>query len=486
MRHTLNLPCTLIACSAAFLSAATSGAPKAVAVPHPGSDGIPSDAGYACPMETHPDEAEPARQGAYFSAAPGDCPWCGMKLKPLEELPWVHARRAAQGAAVAYTCTDHQHVFSNSAGECPRCGKALEPFKVMHTCPDPQHADYISAEAGTCPRCSRSLVPFRGVWLSPDMADKNTPPHPEVAEAAAYHCPVHPLVHCDRPARCPVCAAELVAAGGLAGAAEPSRAASSDRSGRPPSRPSVPATAPGASPIPADAKFVCPMKECWQFAAEPGSCPTCGMNLRPINEVAWARQMLAAQGASAPAPRFVCPMHPDQVAVEHGTCPVCGMQLVEAEAVPQPATVPAAIAVQMNYLMEHYLELQRRFSSDTTKEVALHALGLVGAADEMLKLLNDPGAGLPPEFADAARRLRTAALKTTGENLDADRITFVELGGAMRTLVDHVRPDVRQYPKLFVFHCPMTKGDWIQTSRDMANPFYGFRMLKCGQPIAEK
>jgi len=425
-------------------------------------------------METHPDEADPARQGAYFSAEPGDCPWCGMKLKPLEDLPWVQARRAAQGAEVAYTCPDHQHVFSKSSGECPRCGKTLEPFKVMYTCPDPRHAGYVNAGPGTCPQCSRSLVPFRGVWLSPDMAGKNTPPHPELAEAAAYHCPAHPLVHSNHPGRCPVCAVELVAADGAPAAVESKAAGPASVAAR------------SARRVPADAKFVCPMKECWQFAAEPGSCPTCGMNLRLINDVAWADQTLAAQSASAPAPRFVCPMHPDQGSDKHGTCPVCGMQLVEAEAVPQPATAPAAIAVQMDYLMEHYLELQKRFSSDTTKDVALHSLGLVGAADEMLKLLNDPGAGLPLEFADAARRLRAAALKTTGQSLDADRITFVELSGAMRTLVDHVRPDVRHYPKLFIFHCPMTKGDWIQTSKDMANPFYGFQMLKCGQPVEEK
>jgi len=50
---------------------------------------MPTDAAYACPMEEHPAESEVARRGPYFSADPGECPWCGMTLKPLEDLSWT-------------------------------------------------------------------------------------------------------------------------------------------------------------------------------------------------------------------------------------------------------------------------------------------------------------------------------------------------------------------------------------------------------------
>jgi Cu(I)/Ag(I) efflux system membrane fusion protein/cobalt-zinc-cadmium efflux system membrane fusion protein len=48
-----------------------------------------ADAAYACPMEEHSDESEPAARGPYFSAQPGQCPRCGMKLKSLDQLPWT-------------------------------------------------------------------------------------------------------------------------------------------------------------------------------------------------------------------------------------------------------------------------------------------------------------------------------------------------------------------------------------------------------------
>lgn len=425
---------------------------------------IPPDAEYACPMETHPDESDPPNQGPYFATEPGRCPRCGMTLQPLEELEWVQARIAAGESHVAYTCPDHPHVFSEQSGECPRCGRELEPFKVMYICPDPEHGGVISTRAGTCPHDGQKLTPYRGIWLSPEMADENAPPKPEVAEAAGYRCPVHPLVHSDGPGKCVICARELESAREVAVAERPER-----------------------SPIPPGAEYVCPMEECWHFAAEQGQCPQCGMKLKRIEEVEWAKQAVAEARAAAEVPQYVCPMHPEQVSAnQRGSCPVCGMRLVAADAVPKPTTAPAAIAVQMDYLMEHYLEIQKRFASDRTSEVALHALGLVAATDELSKHLDDPGADLPREFKDAVGRLRRAALKTSGKNLDADRVTFVELSASMRTLVEHVRPDQKRYPDIYIFHCPMSKGDWLQTSEELANPYYGFKMLKCGELQAKR
>lgn len=422
---------------------------------------IPRDARYACPMDRHPDEADPARRGPYFSAEPGKCPRCGMTLKPIEELAWAQALRAAGGAEVAYTCPKHQHVFSKRAGSCPRCGRQLEPFKQMYTCPDPQHAGQISTRPGACPECGRRLVPYRGIWLSPAMAARNVPPNPEVAEQAPYRCPQHPLAHSHQPGKCPICAHEL-------------------RTTAPPRA----ATAPTGPMIPPGAEHVCPMQECAYFAAGPGECPHCGMKTKPIAEVPWARALKAAAEQATESLPYVCPMHPQRGGPDpRGTCPVCGMRLVAAEAVPRPTSAPAALATQMTFLLEHYLELHQRLAADSSDEVALHALGLVGACDAIAAAASDPGVRLPAEFGQALRRLRTAALKLSGRSLTSDRIAFAEIGSALRTLIGHVRPDRQRYPKIYVFHCPMTKGDWLQVSAEMANPFYGFRMLKCGELV---
>jgi len=418
--------------------------------PPTGGSGIPADAKYACPMDRHPDETDPANQGPYFSADAGKCPRCGMKLKPLDDLEWVRVRRAADGGDVAYTCPDHQHVFSEGGGECPRCGKPLTPFKVMYTCPDPEHASAVSASPGNCPHCGRGMAAYRGVWLDEKMADQNVPASPGLADVAAYRCPVHSLVHSEQPGHCTICGQELESTAAVA-PGEPDR-----------------------TNIPPGAKYTCSMKICWHFAAEPGECPKCGMRLKPIEDVAWAKEILRTQSVQSGV-GFVCPMHPEEVrSPAPGTCSICGMQLVNASVFKHPTAAQEHVAAQMNFVMEHYLELQRLLA------LTLHALGLVSSSEELAKRMADPEVHLPPEAAKAATRLHAAALKITGK-LDADRVTFVELSAAVADLVEFARPDQTRWPKLYLYHCPMSKGDWLQPVEEKANPYYGFKMLNCGE-----
>ncbi|MCO6438193.1 MAG: DUF3347 domain-containing protein [Phycisphaerae bacterium] len=419
--------------------------------------GSPVGAKFACPMETHPDQGDPREQGAYFAENRGDCPWCGMKLEPLDELDWARARRAAEGAEVAYTCPYHQQVFSRIEGECPRCERPLEPFRAMYTCPNPVHASVIHLHAGTCPKDGRKLVPFRGVWLSEEMGARNAPPKPELADLAAFRCPLHPLVHSDQPGHCMICARELESIGG--------------------------ATKQPAPGIPADAQYVCPMEECHYFAAEPGECPTCGMRIKPIADVEWARKMKHAPTAQ-PAGDYVCPMHPRETAGKPGRCGICGMQLVAAKDLPQPKTAPEAVQVQMNHLMEHYLELQQRFAADRTTEAAQQAQGLIAAADGLERLLDESTVKLSSEFRAALKRLREATVRIHAEDLAASRVAFVDLSAALREMVAEARPSRDKYGKIYIFHCPMSKGDWLQASADMKNPYYGFEMLKCGELVS--
>jgi FtsP/CotA-like multicopper oxidase with cupredoxin domain len=77
----------------------------------------------------------------------------------------------------------------------------------------------------------------------------------------------------------------------------------------------------GDAAAPAASSYVCPMHP-EVTAAEPGTCPKCGMKL------------VAADVAAPAASSYACPMHPEVTAAEPGTCPKCGMKLVAAEGAP--------------------------------------------------------------------------------------------------------------------------------------------------------
>ena len=77
----------------------------------------------------------------------------------------------------------------------------------------------------------------------------------------------------------------------------------------------------GGDDTPASA-YACPMHP-EVTAAEPGTCPRCGMKLVAV------------------AVTYACPMHPQVTAAEPGVCPDCGMKLVPGRC-PAGARRPAA------------------------------------------------------------------------------------------------------------------------------------------------
>ena len=60
------------------------------------------------------------------------------------------------------------------------------------------------------------------------------------------------------------------------------------------------------------------------------------------------------------------------------------------------------------------------------------------------------------------------------ETLDAARVAFVALS-------DQALKIAAGQSGYYILHCPMVKHDWVQTSKTVANPYGGKKMVTCGE-----
>ncbi|WP_018622757.1 DUF3347 domain-containing protein [Spirosoma luteum] len=66
-----------------------------------------------------------------------------------------------------------------------------------------------------------------------------------------------------------------------------------------------------------------------------------------------------------------------------------------------------------------------------------------------------------------------AISKTT--DVDMQRKQFDDLSTSMITLVKATKP-----AKTYVQYCPMVDASWLSNTKEVRNPYYGDKMLKCG------
>jgi len=72
-----------------------------------------------------------------------------------------------------------------------------------------------------------------------------------------------------------------------------------------------------------------------------------------------------------------------------------------------------------------------------------------------------------------AKTNATAISRTT--DVAAQREQFEALSTSMITLVKATKP-----AKAYVQYCPMVSASWLSDSKEVRNPYYGDKMLKCG------
>ena len=160
-----------------------------------------------------------------------------------------------------------------------------------------------------------------------------------------------------------------------------------------------------------------------------------------------------------------------------------GQQHAEQPAAPsiQPAQVPDRWRVALTPLYRQYLTATQALADDRLGP-ALRALRDMERALQRLPVSDMPDA-VRQAWGDVQDRLYPALV----EALDAKTIEHARssMSEISKAVIDSVKAFGHALERqLFEFHCPMVEGggaNWLQDTKQTRNPYFGSRMLTCGE-----
>jgi Cu(I)/Ag(I) efflux system membrane fusion protein len=162
-----------------------------------------------------------------------------------------------------------------------------------------------------------------------------------------------------------------------------------------------------------------------------------------------------------------------------GAAPKSG-QIDERPTSPPPkraasaAPTPPEMAPRLDEVFAAYLVLSDALGALQTKDTPLDPQPLIIASWTL------HSAARSPDDKEMVLAVFKAAQGLSGKTLDKQREQFVPLGEAMLRLARVHPPSAKLSPMLYVMHCPMVQGHWLQKSDKLANPFYPSTMKDCG------
>ena len=147
---------------------------------------------------------------------------------------------------------------------------------------------------------------------------------------------------------------------------------------------------------------------------------------------------------------------------------------MSAAAVAGAAEMPAG---SLEKLVGLYLPMQEALAGDSAAAVAGQAAKLATEAEAILKTAREK------PTLDAIEDLEAvvaAAKGMKGAEIEALRAQFKPLSRAVGRLVE--RQAVAGHG---IYYCPMADAYWVQKSGAVKNPYYGAKMLGCGEAVAK-
>jgi len=138
----------------------------------------------------------------------------------------------------------------------------------------------------------------------------------------------------------------------------------------------------------------------------------------------------------------------------------------------------AAFDRAMSAVFAEYETIHKSLSSDTTK-------GVAASANKISKLVAKVDASSvqgkhAAHYKHLPMKIRSAATKLAkAKGIAKQREAFMELSRPLAMWATMSKP-----AGINVVFCSMAKGSWLQRDKKIANPYYGAKMLRCGEVVS--
>ena len=134
----------------------------------------------------------------------------------------------------------------------------------------------------------------------------------------------------------------------------------------------------------------------------------------------------------------------------------------------------------MKPIAAQYAKVHKALAGDSTKGVQAAAKKIAALAGKVnAKSVTGKHA---KHYAGLPAKIKAAAVKLSeAKAIDKQRAAFKELSRPLAMWVTMSKP-----AGFNVVFCSMAKGSWLQVDKQIANPYYGAKMLRCGEVVVGK
>ena len=128
---------------------------------------------------------------------------------------------------------------------------------------------------------------------------------------------------------------------------------------------------------------------------------------------------------------------------------------------------------QVDALVTAYLDLRQSLANDQFEDVSAK----MASIGEQAQPLTDSDSAEVQQLAQSL--VEVSAAKP--EDIEGAREAYKAISAPVIELVKLVPPTDDVAETFYVGYCPMVKASWLQTSEELANPYMGEKMLRCGE-----